>query len=262
MRKAWGRLARFLDINSVVVIGRTIRKWVAVTGILAGILVGAGGLSGFSNQKDECTILLHGLARTSKSMNVIGRALEREGYQVVNINYPSTKYSIEVLADLAIVRGLKECGEAEGISFVTHSMGGILVRQYLKYQEIENLNRVVMLGPPNQGSELIDHIDDFPRFEWVKIEAGRQLGTGQYSLPRLLGEVDFDLGVIAGTKTTNPITSRFLPDPDDGKVSVESTRVEGMSDHIELPVSHSFMMRNRTVIRQIIYYLSHGEFIR
>ena len=223
-------------------------------------------LTGLSIQKDECTILLHGLARTSKSMEHIERALEREGYRVANVAYPSTTRAIEVLAELAIDRGLKQCKGSSKVNFVTHSMGGILVRQYLSHGDIDNLNRVVMLGPPNQGSEIVDLVGEVTQLDWVNnwvsMPAGRQLGTGKHSLPKKLGRVDFDLGVIAGNKTTNPLLSKFLPDPDDGKVSVESTRVEGMSDHIVLPVPHSLMMRSRRVMNQVLHYLNHGEFFR
>lgn len=219
-------------------------------------------LTGFSIQKDECTILLHGLARTSKSMEYIERALEREGYRVANVGYPSTTRAIEVLAELAIDRGLRQCKGSAKVNFVTHSMGGILVRQYLSHGDIENLNRVVMLGPPNQGSEIVDLVGEVTQLDWVNMPAGRQLGTGKHSLPKKLGRVDFDLGVIAGNKTTNPLLSKLLPDPDDGKVSVASTRVEGMSDHIVLPIPHSFMMRSRRVMRQVLHYLNHGEFFR
>ena len=101
-----------------------------------------------------------------------------------------------------------------------------------------------------------------PGFSWFSGPAGLQLGTGEESVPRSLGSVTFDLGVIAGNKTINPILSQALPDKDDGKVSVESTRVDGMNDHLEMPVNHVFMMRNQEVIRQVIYYLQQGEFRR
>jgi hypothetical protein len=119
-----------------------------------------------------------------------------------------------------------------------------------------------MLGPPNQGSEVIDRYRDYPGFEWFSGPAGLQLGTGEASVPRALGPVTFDLGVIAGNRSINPILSRTLPDADDGKVSVESTRVEGMNDHLEMSVNHVFMMRSKEVIRQVVYYLENGSFMR
>ena len=119
-----------------------------------------------------------------------------------------------------------------------------------------------MLGPPNQGSEVIDRYADWPGFEWFSGPAGLQLGTGAASVPRTLGPVDFDLGIIAGNRTLNPVLSQSLPGKDDGKVSVESTRVEGMDDHLEMPVNHVFMMRDSDVIEQVLFYLEHGFFDR
>jgi hypothetical protein len=139
-------------------------------------------------------------------------------------------------------------------------MGGILIRQYLEDGEIEQLGRVVMLGPPNQGSEVIDSYARFKGFEWFAGPAGMQLGTGEASVPRKLGPVSFDVGVIAGTQSINPILSTLLPDRDDGKVSVDATRVEGMNDHLELPVTHVFMMRDDEVMEQVVYYLANGRF--
>jgi hypothetical protein len=89
-----------------------------------------------------------------------------------------------------------------------------------------------------------------------------QLGTGEASVPRSLGPARFDVGIIAGNQTINPILSRTLPGRDDGKVSVDATRLEGMNDHMELPVTHVFMMRNEEVIEQVLHYLEHGHFDR
>lgn len=210
---------------------------------------------------EVCVVLLHGLARSNGSMDKMEAALTTE-YTVVNHDYPSTEENIETLAKTAIPAALKECGEVEVTHFVTHSMGGILVRQYLKENKIENLGRVVMLGPPNHGSEIVDELGEMPGFELINGEAGKQLGTSPNSVPNTLGQVSFDLGVIAGNVSFNPVYSTMLPGDDDGKVSVGSTKVEGLKDHIVLPVSHTFMMRNADVIEQTRFYLEHGRFER
>jgi pimeloyl-ACP methyl ester carboxylesterase len=210
----------------------------------------------------ECVILLHGLWRSDHSMNRMEESLVAAGYWVQNTAYDSTEKTVEQLADEAVAAGLAGCEGAETIHFVTHSMGGILVRQYLENRDIDRLGRVVMLGPPNQGSEVIDRYADWPGFEWFSGPAGLQLGTGEASLPRSLGPAHFDLGIIAGNHTINPILSQSLPGADDGKVSVDSTRVEGMDDHLELPVTHVFMMRDREVIEEVLFYLANGRFQR
>ena len=210
----------------------------------------------------ECVALLHGLFRSDKSMKKMEKQLSEAGFEVRNIGYDSTEHPVEVLAEATIPRAAEACESHSPIHFVTHSMGGILLRQYLEENDIEQLGRVVMLGPPNQGSEVIDRYRDLPGFSWFGGPAGLQLGTGEESIPRSLGSVTFDLGVIAGNRSINPILSQSLPDSDDGKVSVESTRVEGMNDHLEMPVNHVFMMRNSEVIRQVIHYLDQGSFLR
>lgn len=217
---------------------------------------------GQSSLSKECVILLHGLVRSAASMEALEERLVNEGYYVRNIDYPSRTYPIEILADEAVGRGIQECEQESvtTINFVTHSLGGILVRVYLKKNKRKNIYRVVMLGPPNQGSEVVDRLKNAPGFELLNGPAGMQLGTKMSDIPKSLGPVDFELGVIAGTQSINLILSTFLPNPDDGKVSVESTKVAGMRDFVALPVSHPLMMRNETVIEQTVHFLKHGSF--
>ena len=210
----------------------------------------------------DCVVLLHGLARTSDSMGVMEDALRSEGYRVVNVDYPSRKYHIERLSIMAVESGLSHCRlqEGESVHFVTHSMGGILVRYYLRHYEISGLGRVVMLAPPNKGSEVVDNLEDVAGFESFHGPAGAQLGTSPTDIPSRLGPVDYPVGIIAGTQSINPILSQYLPDPDDGKVSVESTKVEGMTDFIAIAATHPFIMRNEEAIRQTISFLKSGSF--
>jgi len=208
----------------------------------------------------DSVILLHGLARSNRSMKKLEMALLEAGYSVHNVSYASTRKHIEQLADEAIGEALKLCPADRKLHFVTHSLGGILVRQYLLHHEIENLGRVVMLGPPNKGSEVVDKLRDFPGFHFINGDAGLELGTGESSVPNRLGAANFDLGIIAGTRSINLILSRMIDGVDDGKVSVENTKLEGMHDHLEMEVTHPFMMRNNKVIEQVIHYLESGRF--
>ena len=166
------------------------------------------------------------------------------------------------MCDTAAWPGLRRCqvASASPVNFVTHSLGGILVRYYYTWHHPDDIGRVVMLGPPNQGSEVVDNLKDVPGFELINGTAGRQLGTGEDDIPKSLGPVNFELGVIAGTRSINLLLSTLLPNPDDGKVSVESAKVEGMCGFITLPVTHPFMMKNDEVIRQTLHFLKHGAF--
>lgn len=215
--------------------------------------------------QNQCVILLHGMARTKASMNKLEKALKKNNYQVVNDGYPSTKHAVEVLAELAVSKAIKTClqnDKVEKIHFITHSLGGILVRYYLSKHALDKLGRVVMLSPPNQGSEVVDTLNKVPGFFALNGPAGLQLGTEENSIVNKLGPVSYEVGVITGNKSVNLILSTMIPGDDDGKVSLASARLEGMADYRVLPHSHPFIMRSQSAIKQSLYFLQNGKFER
>ena len=217
-----------------------------------------------ANDRPECVILLHGLARTEKSLLKLEHHLDKHGFRVINVGYPSRKKTIQTLSIETIEKSRAECAVAGAsrIHFVTHSMGGILVRYYLEYNEMQEVGRVVMLSPPNRGSEIVDKLKDTPIFKWIYGPAGQQLGTDKESLPRKLGAPGYEVGIITGDKSINPILSLLIPGEDDGRVSVENAKLKGMKDFLIVDKTHSFIMNDQTVLRQVTFFIQHGVFDR
>ncbi len=217
-----------------------------------------------ATETSEHVILLHGLCRSSSSMIFMERALSEAGYKVLNVDYPSRSASVSKLSEEVVSKAVEDCQRdgATTIHFVTHSLGGILVRSYLSQHPVSNLGRVVMLGPPNQGSEVVDTLGSLRLFRLINGPAGSELGTETNSTPNRLGAANFCVGIIAGDRSINWINSMMIPGRDDGKVSVERTKLEGMTDHIAIHATHPFLMRNKTSIRQTIHFLRNGQFDR
>ncbi len=207
-------------------------------------------------------ILFHGLARTNESMEKMTAAFAAAGYVVANIDYPSRTMAIGALSESVVGHALRDprLKECPRIHFVTHSLGGILVRSYFAKHTDPRLGRVVMLGPPNRGSEVVDSLKSWALFQRINGPAGSELGTDGKSVPNSLGPVRFELGVIAGDRSINWINSLMIAGPDDGKVSVERTKIEGMKEHLVLHVTHPFMMKNSEVIKATLRFLQSGSF--
>jgi triacylglycerol lipase len=213
---------------------------------------------------NECVILIHGLGRTYHSMKKMQNKLTQAGYHTVNLDYPSRKQTIEELAGNHIPPVIEECAHfnPDKIHFVTHSMGGIMVRMALKQSRPERLGRIVMLSPPNGGSEAVDDLKKRWYFGWVNGPAGQQLSTAEHSVPNRLGPVDYPVGIIAGNEQAffDIWLLSFFQGANDGKVSVERTKVEGMTDFIVVPQSHSFIMNAEYVQDETIHFLKNGYF--
>ena len=193
----------------------------------------------------------------------MGIALKQHGWDVTALDYASTRASILEHAE-DLTRRIAGLGDGP-VSFVTHSMGGIVLRVMLHDMLgddglREATRRIVMLAPPNGGSEIVDKVETVMPMRWLNGPAGEELGT--QGLPSQLGPIAHETGIIAGSRSTNPVTSSWLPGADDGKVSIEATRLEGMTDHMVLPVTHTFMMNSPVVMAQTLAFLTEGRFRR
>jgi len=210
----------------------------------------------------EHVILIHGLARSPKSMQPMERGLQAAGYQTLNLHYPSRSKTVRALADEHLGLAIAACRKKGpgSIHFVTHSLGGILVRDYLARHDVPELGRVVMLAPPNKGSEVVDRIGHWRSFKAVNGPAGRELSTDEAGVPKTLGPVTYAVGIIAGDRSINWINSRMIPGPDDGKVSVENTKLEGMTDHVVVHRTHPMIMKRSEVIELTLRFLEAGSF--
>lgn len=208
-------------------------------------------------------MLLHGLLRTRRSMARIARRLRGRGHGVVNCGYPARAATVDELARRTVPSAFERCDGARALDVVTHSLGAILLRRALRDDPtLRRPARVVMLGPPNHGSEIVDVLGHRPGFAWMLGPAGRALGTTETGAAYGLGPAPegVEVGIVAGDRSFNPILSPLLPGPDDGAVTVASTRLQGMADHVVVPVPHPLLPASRRVIDHVAHFLDHGAF--
>lgn len=209
----------------------------------------------------ERVVLLHGLARTWRSMEPLAEHLRAAGFTVHNIDYPSRDQSADELVALIADELVECCSQGGGpLHFVTHSLGGILVRAYLSRYRPPNLGRVVLLAPPNQGSELVDALGENLVFQSILGPTATDLGTDAASFPNRIPTPDYELGIIAGRRSVNPIGSAIIPGPDDGAVSIESAKLQGATDFIVVDATHTFIMSSAAVAEQVVRFLRTGAF--
>jgi murein DD-endopeptidase MepM/ murein hydrolase activator NlpD len=206
-------------------------------------------------------ILLHGLGRSDRSMSGMANYLMQNGYGVCNQGYPSTTSAVELLSSYVgnALERVERAG-AKKVHLVTHSMGGILARYYLQRRTLPNGSRVVMLSPPNQGSEVIDNLSNWRWFGRLMGPAALQLSTSANSLPNRMPGTLAETGIITGTSSSDPWFNWMFAGDTDGKVSVESARMNGMTDFLTVNRGHTRIMAADEVQYQTRYFLDNGFF--
>ena len=133
-----------------------------------------------------------------------------------------------------------------------------MVRAYLQNYKVDKLGRVVLLGTPNKGSEAADHFSN----SWLMNFLGptaRTLGTGDNSFPSSLKAPYYPVGIIAGV-VKSELNDTVIPGKDDGVVSVEATKIDGMTDFIIIETGHSRMRYDSEVADQTIEFIKNGVF--
>lgn len=209
-------------------------------------------------------MLLHGITRSNIDMMLLENRIKREGYDTLNIKYPSTKHSLDYLSDhvYSKMAADKRYSNTPKVHFVAHSMGGLIARHVIYKYRPQNLGKVCMMGTPNQGSEMANFMSDHgvlsKIFDFIFGPAGEELRTDQDRIDG--GIINYPLGVIASDVSFNPIGKQVFGGANDTLVSIESTKIDGMADHIIISSTHAVMMLDPRIIEQVIAFLKNGCF--
>ncbi len=213
---------------------------------------------------DHLVVLLHGLGRSRSSMGALHLTLEQAGYEVMDVGYPSTRRSIAehveqlngLLDQIAAHEGIKT------VSFVTHSLGGMVARATLaaesQWQQSLGVHRLVMLAPPSTGSAIAQSLQHFLPFQWFAGEAGQQLTLDE---ARRIPLPSCKFGIVAGNRKPGKGYNPLLDGEDDGVVRVEEARLPGAEDFWVVPNLHTFIMEDDLVMQGVVHYLRSGKFL-
>jgi pimeloyl-ACP methyl ester carboxylesterase len=216
---------------------------------------------------EDVVVLLHGIGHSRWNMAMVERGMRRAGFSVLNLSYPSRTRTIEAIAAFLHERLRKKNLWQEGkrVHFVTHSMGGLVVRYYLEKYKSEiprgKLGRVVMIAPPIGGSEVADFLKNFLPYKWMFGPAGQELVTAVRRADQTAPY--YDLGIIAGSKKWPYVIANFIVRGEhDGRVAVVNTKLEGMKDHMVVPATHGFISWKASTHEQAVYFILNGAFKR
>ncbi len=206
----------------------------------------------------HAVIMLHGIVRSSKSMSRMQLGLAESGFLPVPFDYPSTQANLEKCSEF-LDEVIKSLDGVKEISFVTHSMGGLVVRNWLKEHEDKRVRRMVMIGTPNKGAEMADKLRDWKIYKLILGPAGQQLVSGDGSDASKLPVPKFEFAVIAGARGTADGYNPLILGDDDGTVGVRSAFLEGAADSELFPVLHSFLPVNPEVVKSTGRFLKTGS---
>ena len=205
-------------------------------------------------------ILVHGLGRSAGAFTLLEDRLRREGFQTANVNYPSTRLGIAEHAD-NLLEIIKSLDGAKSLSFVTHSLGGLVVRELLARKSEEDgmlpARRLVMIAPPNKGSQVADRLKTLPAYRWLTGESGQGLTT---EAAAKLPVPDVEFGIIAGGRGNNNGFNPLLPGDNDGLVTVAETALDGAQDFMLVRTTHGLIDDHPQTIDATLAFLRDGRF--
>ncbi len=207
----------------------------------------------------ETVVLVHGIANLPLSMSYLERSLEKRGYRVVNLGYPSTRVPIEEAARRVLDALREQTAGDSRVHLVGHSMGNIVLRKALE-RGLPNLGRMVMIAPPNRGSFAAEALHDLDIYLWVLGPAGQQLSAGNQDFFDALPTPPCPFGIIAGGKGDGRGFNPILPGDDDGTVRVEETRLQGASGFVLVNNTHTLLLFDAETAEYTSRFLASGRF--
>lgn len=240
-----------------------IKKLIPLLLIVQFLILPLNTSSATDEDSQDLVILVHGLARSGNAMWLIGHRLEKAGHKTCAIDYPSMTASFEktqAALSSEIERCIKSNNAFGAVHFVTHSLGGPLTRKYLSSNPLKNMGRMVMLSPPNHGSDLVERFDHLKYFRSILGPVASELTADQRSWLARIPAPDYEVGVLAGNYTFNPIAAYLLDGKDDGAVSIEDMKLKDMADFREISATHVTIRYSSAASRQIFEFLATGHF--
>lgn len=204
-------------------------------------------------------VLQHGLFRTPASLGRLQRALEAHGYEVLNPGYRSTRGTIaeHARALAAVLDGRRARGPVDEWRFVGHSLGGLVIQEYLRQSDAVQPRACVYLATPHRGAMLADLRRHWFLFRWLMgTEAAFQLSPGDPFHRQPLPWLERS-GAIAGDLGEG---NAWIPGADDGTVAVGEAELPPPAANLRLPVGHTGIAADARVLRQVLWFLAHGAF--
>lgn len=215
--------------------------------------------------KNEIIILVHGFNKNKKDMSFLQKYFNNLNYETVTLSLPTIFSSLEHCTDLFEEKLFKiqniKNNRYSKIHFVGHSFGGLIIRKFLSRHFIKNIGRCVLIATPNQGSQLADITNNYFSFSLNIVKSLKSMLIQNLNISSPINE-SIEIGVIAGNKCNLLLGHLFLPKNNDGRVEINSTKIDNMKDYIILEYGHKEIHHKLKTANYIKSFLQKGEFIQ